>query len=206
MASHCQGDAGNKPGASAPPSMGRVGGFQSQKGWGWGWAVTGGCQNGSGFVVLQISGMSAQRQTRSKSGGWSLKCPDRESLEGGSLSDYCIILGWTLCAGQLFGRGSCGNAANVTYLWVPRSSGRDEHRFTVRKRNLETLHRPQAMDCLSRWKSLHHTQRHTMTRQNRVQRFLTSQLNINSKDLWQGCAEQDRDLMNSPLCLGELHE
>lgn len=38
---HCQGDAGNKPSASAPPSTERAGGFQSKKGCLWG-----GCQNG----------------------------------------------------------------------------------------------------------------------------------------------------------------
>lgn len=53
---------------------------------------------------------------RAESGGWTLKCADCESWAGGSLSDYYIILGWTLWAGQLFRRGSCGNAASITYL------------------------------------------------------------------------------------------
>lgn len=199
VAPHCQGDAGNKPGTSAPPSTGRVSGSQSQKGWG-------GCQNGSGFVVLQIPGMSATQTNSEQSQEDGVQSALTESSEGGRLSDYYVILGWTLWAGQLFGRGSCGNATNVTYLWDPRSRGRPEQRFTARKRHLEMLHRPQAMGCLSRWKSLHHTQQHTMTRQNRGQRFLTSQLKTNSRDLWQGCAERDRDLMNSPPCPGELHE
>lgn len=149
---HWQGDTGNKPSASAPPSTERAGGFQSQKGCLWGGVPE--------WVLLSCRSLGCLHtdKLRAESGGWSPKCPDCESLQGGRLSDYCIILGWTLWAGQLFGRGCCGNPANVTYLWVPRSSGRDEQRLTVRKRNLGTLHRPQAVGCLSRWKSLHHTE------------------------------------------------
>lgn len=93
-----------------------------------------------------------------------------------------LLVGWCGLVNYL-GGGSCANAANVTYLSVPRSSGRDEHSFTARKRNLETLQRPQAMECLSRWDSLHHTQQRTMTRPSRGQQFLTSQLKITGKDL-----------------------
>lgn len=55
-------------------------------------------------------------------------------------------------------------------------------RFTTSKRNLKIeLHVPQAMDCLSTWKSPHHTQEETRTRQNRGQCFIVSQLEKKKK-------------------------
>jgi len=175
LAPGCQGDAGNKPGVSAPPSTGRAGGFQSQGEWEE-------CQDGSGFVVLQVSGMSAQGKLGVESEGWNLKCPDCESSEGGSHSDYYIILGWTLRWSSVWERHVWqGHKCHISEF--PEAEGGMSTDSQLGKKFLETLHRPRAMDHVSRWKSLHHTQQHTMTRQTRGQQLLTSQLTINSTDL-----------------------
>lgn len=109
---HCQGDAGNKPGVSAPPSMGRGGWWlpKPKKG------GEGDARMDQVLLSCRSLGRLHTDKLRAESGGRSLKHPDCESSEGGSLSDYYIILGWSLWAGQLFGRGSCDNVANVTYL------------------------------------------------------------------------------------------